>query len=98
MTKVADVFFKIMNKNKSIAAYTTIWLSRNKQHWYEQDYFSGTKRIVVTKKDAPKIVLKRVRQINDNRIGLKAVNKEIKQLLKNEKTIKKAHKSPVNCK
>ena len=85
-----------MNKNKSIAAYTTKWLNRNKQFWYEQDYFFGTKKIVITKKDAPKKVLQRVKEINENRVGVKAVRKEIKQL-KKPKTIKKAHKSRVNC-
>lgn len=69
-----------MNKNKSKAAYTTIWLNRNKQFWHEVDYFGGTKKLVIDKPDAPKIVLKRVREINDARIGLKQVTKQIKML------------------
>ena len=71
-----------MNKYKSKAAYTTKWMNRNRQHWHEEDYFGGTKRIVVTKSDAPKIVLKRVREINDSRIGVKQVLKEIRALCK----------------
>ena len=78
-----------MNKNKSIATYTTKWLNRNKQFWYEQDYFFGTKKIIITKKDAPKKVFQRVKEINENRVGVKAVRKEIKQLEKNQKPLKK---------
>lgn len=69
-------------KNKSKAAYTTIWLNRNKQHWKEQPYFFGKTKLVVTKKDAPKIVLQRVKEINEHRMGVPQVRKEIKQLPK----------------
>lgn len=69
-----------MKKNKSKAAYTNKWLNRNRQHWKEQPYFFGTTKLVVTKKDAPKIVLERVKEINEHRVGLPAVKKEIKAL------------------
>ena len=69
-----------MNKNKSKAAYTNKWLYRHKKFWHEEDYFGGTKRLVIDKKDAPKIVLRRVREINDARIGVKSVIKEIRAL------------------
>ena len=71
-----------MNKNKSKAAYTTKWLNRNKQHWKEIDYFFGLKKLVVTKTDAPKIVLERAKEINDSRVGVKRVRKEIKMIQK----------------
>lgn len=77
-----------MNKNKSKAAYTTKWLNRNKWFWYEKDYFFGSKIIVITKKDAPKIVLERVKEINDSRIGVKQVYREIRQLEKSKFTTK----------
>ena len=59
---------QIVNKNKSKAAYTNKWLSRNKQHW-KVDEVEGTKVIVITKLDAPKIVFDRVYEINKNRIA-----------------------------
>lgn len=71
-----------MNKHKSIAAYTNKWLYRHQKFWHEEDYFGGTKRLVVDINDAPKIVLRRVREINDSRIGLKQVTKQIKMLEK----------------
>ena len=71
-----------MNKNKSKAAYTIKWLNRHKNFWHEEDYFGGTKRLVIDINDAPKIVLRRVREINDARIGVKAVLKEIRALCK----------------
>ena len=71
-----------MNKHKSKAAYTNKWLYRHKKFWHEEDYFGGTKRLVIDINDAPKIVLRRVREINDARIGVKAVLKEIRALCK----------------
>ena len=60
-----------MNKNKSKAAYTTKWLNKNKQYWTEI-IVRKAKQIVITKKDAPKIVLERVEFINWKR-RLKAI-------------------------
>ena len=77
-----------MNKNKSKAAYTTKWLNRHTQFWYEKEYFFGSKVIVITKKDAPKIVLERVKEINDSRVGAKQVYREIRQLEKQQKQTK----------
>ncbi len=71
-----------MKKAKSKAAYTIKWLNRNKQFWHDEPYFFGTKKLVVTKADAPIIVLERVKEINEHRVGLPAVNKEIKALTK----------------
>ena len=54
-----------MNKEKSKAAYTNKWLSRNKQHW-KIVMSNGTRVIIITKLDALKIVFDRVREINKN--------------------------------
>ena len=51
-------------KNK--VAYTTKWLNRNKQHWCEKP-IKGVMQIVIKKPDAPKIVLERVKEINEKR-------------------------------
>ena len=67
-------------KDKSAAAYTIKWLNRNKQHWHEIDYFGRTKIIIIDKPDAPKIVLKRVGEINDARVGVKWVKKEMRAM------------------
>ena len=67
-------------KDKSAAAYTIKWLNRNKQHWHEIDYFGRTKIIIIDKPDAPKIVLERVREINDSRAGVKWAKKQIRAL------------------
>ena len=74
-----------MNKHKSKAAYTNKWLNRNKNYWHEQDYFFGTKKLVIDKTDAPKIVLERVKEINEERIGLRQVMKDIKKMVKMQK-------------
>ena len=58
-----------MNKNKSKAAYTNKWLSRNKQHWKVGKSEDGTRVIIITKLDAPKIVFDRVYEINKSRIA-----------------------------
>ena len=67
-------------KNKSKAAYTIKWLNRNKKFWHEEDYFFGTKKLVIDKADAPKIVLERVKEINDSRVGVKWAKKQIRAL------------------
>ena len=57
-----------MNKNKSKSAYTNKWLSRNQQHWKIGEV-KGTRAIIITKPDAPKIVFDRVYEINKKRIA-----------------------------
>ena len=52
-----------MNKNKSKAAYTNKWLSRNRRFWHEE-HVNGKPIIIIDKVDAPKIVLERVKEIN----------------------------------
>lgn len=69
-----------MKKTKSKAAYTNKWLRRHKNDWHEEDYFFGTKKLVVDKKDAPKVVLERVKEINEHRVGLPWALKQIKAL------------------
>ncbi len=69
-----------MNKNKSKAAYTNKWLWRHKTDWHEEEYFFGTKKLVVDKKDAPKVVLARIKEINEHRVGLPWALKQIKAL------------------
>ena len=61
-----------MNKTKSKAAYTNKWLSRNKQHWKVGES-QGTRVIIITKLDAPKIVFDRVYEINKKRIASRKV-------------------------
>ena len=56
-----------MKTTKSKAAYTNKWLSRNKQHWKIGES-KGTKVIILTKPDVPKIVSERVYEINKKRI------------------------------
>ena len=74
-----------MNKNKSKAAYTNIWLNRNKCYWYEENY-EGYSIITITKKDAPKKVLNGVRTINANRY-FNFINKKYKnRKIQNQKT------------
>ena len=55
----------------SKAAYTTKWLNRNKQYWYEKTIDRDVTIIVIKKKDAPKIVKQRVLEINLKRCGFK---------------------------
>ena len=75
-----------MNKNKSKAAYTNKWLSRNKQHWKVGES-EGTRVIIITKADAPKIVFNRVYEINKSRIASrkKFINELVSILNKNKK-------------
>ena len=61
-----------MNKTKSKAAYTNKWLFRNKQHWKVGEN-EGTRVIIITKPDAPKIVFNRVYEINKKRIASRKV-------------------------
>ena len=67
-----------MNKNKSISSYTNKWLRRNPNLWVE-DTYRGTSDLIVIylNRYAPKIVVKRVQQINTSRIK-RVVNKEYK--------------------
>ena len=58
-----------MNKSKSKSAYTNKWLSRNKQHWKASKSEDGTRVIIITKLDAPRIVFDRVYEINKKRIA-----------------------------
>ena len=51
---------------KSKAAYTNKWLERNKKFWHEEQK-GDISIIIVDKKDAPKIVLERVIEINESR-------------------------------
>lgn len=81
-----------MKTTKSKAAYTNKWLSRNKRFWHEQQ-FRGIQMIVIDKKDAPKIVIKRVKEINVARATRgwgkdKATDKHLSPLLK--KTMSKS--------
>ena len=52
-----------MRKTKSKASYTNKWLSRNKRFWHIE-HFNEEPVIIIDKKDAPKIVIKRVQEIN----------------------------------
>lgn len=55
-----------MKKNKSKAAYTNKWLSRNKRFWHEKQ-IGPISIIILDKIDAPKIVIERIREINHKR-------------------------------
>ena len=57
---------RFMKKTKSNAAYTNKWLSRNRRFWHEE-HVDGKPVIIIDKKDAPKIVLARVKEINAKR-------------------------------
>ena len=79
MVKTTNALKKhIMNKNKSISSYTNKWLRRNTNLWVE-GAFRGTSNLIVIylSRYAPKIVVKRVQQINTSRIK-HVVNKEYK--------------------
>ena len=66
--------------SKSKAAYTNKWLRRHQNDWHEEEYFFGTKKLVIDKKDAPKVVLERVKEINEHRVGLPWALKQIKAI------------------
>ena len=53
-----------MSKTKSIAAYTNKWLYRHQHQWHVA-YINNNRTIVIDILDAPKIVLKRIKEIND---------------------------------
>ena len=79
MVKTTNALKKhIMNKNKSISSYTNKWLTRNPNLWVE-DTFRGVSNLIVIylSRYAPKIVVKRVQQINTSRIK-RVLNKEYK--------------------
>ena len=79
MVKTTNALKKhIMNKNKSISSYTNKWLRRNPNLWVEDTYRGASNLIVIyLNRYAPKIVVKRVQQINTSRIK-RVVNKEYK--------------------
>lgn len=75
-----------MRTVKSKAAYTNKWLSRNKCFWHEKE-FRGIPIIVIDKKDAPKIVIERAKEINVARATRswgkqKATDKHLNAVLK----------------
>ena len=55
-----------MKKAKSKSAYTNKWLSRNRRFWHEKE-INGTTIIILDKRDAPKIVVERIKEINYKR-------------------------------
>ena len=79
MVKTTNALKKhIMNKNKSISSYTNKWLRRNSNLWVEDTYRGASDLIVIyLSRYAPKIVVKRVQQINTSRIK-HVLNKEYK--------------------
>ena len=79
MVKTTNALKKhIMNKNKSISSYTNKWLKRNPNLWVEGAFRGASNLIVIyLNRYAPKIVVKRVQQINTSRIK-RILNKEYK--------------------
>ena len=70
MAKAANVTFlggTCMKKDKSIAAYTNIWLNRNQHLWYEREISKQYSRITLKCQCAPKKVIEGIKRINDRR-------------------------------
>lgn len=56
-----------MKKTKSKAAYTNIWLNRNKHLWKEVSFRNGCTLIILKTTSAPNIVSDRIKEINTKR-------------------------------
>lgn len=91
-----------MRKTKSKASYTNKWLSRNKRFWHIEHYVDE-QVIIIDKKDTPKIVIERVKEINarhgwsgrgrtDENILRACFWKEIKQIADGKQNINNGEK------
>ena len=85
-----------MKKTKSKAAYTNIWLNRNKHLWTEYNIYFQIKESLPTihlrENSAPKIVVERVKEINAKR---SAINRILYRKYKIQKMIKNKRRHPL---
>ena len=69
-----------MKTYKSVAAYTNKWLNRNKHLWHIEHYTKDIPVIIIDKLDAPKVVIKRAKEINRKR-GWDGLNDTIEHFM-----------------